>query len=209
MQSLFVTATNTDVGKTYTTLKLIERFSKQGFSVGVFKPVETGVEGQPLDASKLLKAVQKINTNFQSFVPKDITAYTFSLPASPFCADKNKIIKIEKIINKYQQLSKLCDILIVEGAGGLFVPITKEFMMIDLIKKLNSNVLLVAPSCLGSINDTLLSMEALKTRKISFEWCINIYEDKENFEKITKPFYDEAFPHWWSIEKGLMNHKLF
>ena len=206
VQSLFITATGTNVGKTHTTLKLIEAFASRGFSVGVFKPIETGVAFTPHDASLLLKACQKVNENFVPLSPKDITAYTFSLPASPFCADVNKNIIISEIIKKYHELSQLCDILLVEGAGGLMVPITKDFMMIDLAKKLKSKVLLVTPSRLGCINDTLLSQEVLKTYHIDFEWCVNLHEDKELFAKVTKPFYDEDFPKWWSVDKGLTKY---
>jgi len=203
VQALFITATGTNVGKTYTTLKLIEAFAKQGIKVGVFKPIETGVEDEPMDAKRLLEACKKINPAFQNLTPSNITAYTFSLPAAPFCADVNKEIVLEKIIEKYHELSGLCDLLLVEGAGGLMVPIRSDLMMIDLAQKLEANVLLVTPSRLGCINDTLLSMEALKSRNVAFDWCVNIYEDREDFEKVTKPFYDEVFPEWWSVEGGL------
>ncbi len=75
--------------------------------------------------------------------------------------------------------------------------------MIDLAKVLESKVLLVTPSRLGCINDTLLSMEALKAREIPFEWCVNLYEDKESFSKVTQPFYDAIFPHWWYADEGM------
>ena len=205
MQSLFITATGTNIGKTHTTLKLIEAFALRGLKVGVFKPIETGVTDTLPDASLLLKACRKVNKNFKNLTPQDITAYTFPLPAAPFCADINKEIVIEKIIEKYLELTQLCDILLVEGAGGLLVPITKDFMMIDLAKKLGSNVLLVTPSRLGCINDTLLSQEALKSRNIEFDWCVNLYEDKESFSEVTKPFYDEEFPEWWSIKEGIQS----
>ncbi len=203
MQTLFITATNTDVGKTYTTLKLIETLSKQGYKVGVFKPIETGVTDKAPDATILLEACQKVNDNFKSFSTKDITAYTFPLPAAPFCADKEKKIEIKKIIEKHESLSKHCDILLVEGAGGLMVPITKEYMMINLIKELNAKTLLVTPSRLGCINDTVLSILALKTFDIDFDWCVNLHEDKENFAEVTKPYYDAVFPNWWTAEEGL------
>lgn len=206
MQSLFITATNTNVGKTYTTIKLIKTLAKANISVGVYKPIETGVTNTIEDASKLLKACQKHNENFKNLKPKDITAYTFPLPSAPFCADIKQEIKINKIIEKYEELSKLCDLLLVEGAGGLLVPITKEFKMIDLAKTLKSKILLVTPSRLGCINDTLLSMEALKSRNLKFDWCINIYEDEKSFEEVTKPYYDAVFPNWWSVENGLENY---
>ena len=203
MKSLFVTATNTDIGKTYTTLKLIELLGKQSISVGICKPIETGVTEEPLDATLLLKQVQKYNKNFQNLKPKDITAYTFRLPSAPFCADKEKTIEIETIKRKIEELQKLCDFLIIEGAGGLFVPITANYYMIDLAKELNSPTLLVTPSKLGCINDTLLSIEALKNRDIEFDWAVNLFEDKDDFKEVTQPFYDEAFPNWWTLQEGL------
>ncbi len=203
MQSLFITATGTNVGKTYTALQLINAFASKGLSVGIFKPIETGVTDIAPDASVLLKNCQKVNKKFRHLRPEDITAYTFPLPAAPFSADTRQTIKIDKIIKKYHELSQLCDILLVEGAGGLMVPITKDFMIIDLAKKLESKVLLVTPSRLGCINDTLLSMEALKSHNIEFDWCVNLLEDKESFSQVTQPFYDEIFPEWWSIKEGL------
>ncbi len=203
MQSLFITATGTNVGKTHTTLQLIEAFASQGLSVGVFKPIETGVTHTAYDASLLLKACQKVNEKFKDLSPEDITAYTFPLPAAPFCADVDKTIDIQKIIEKHEELSKLCDILLVEGAGGLMVPISKEYMMINLIKELNAKTLLVTPSQLGCINDTVLSILALKTFDIDFDWCVNLHEDKESFTEVTQPYYDEVFPGWWSVESGL------
>jgi dethiobiotin synthetase len=205
VKSLFVTATNTDVGKTYTTLKLIEYLGEQGISVGICKPIETGVIEEPLDATLLLKQVQKYNKNFHNLKAKDITAYTFELPSAPFCADLEKTIQIEDIKNKINELAKLCDILIIEGAGGLFVPITATYKMIDLISELKCNTLLVTPSKLGCINDTLLSIEALKNRNIPFEWAVNLFEERDNFKEATQPFYDEVFPNWWSVQEELEN----
>ena len=203
MKLLFVTATNTDIGKTYTTLKLIEVFSKQGILVGVCKPIETGVIDEPIDAKELLEKTQKYNPNFASLNPLDITAYTFPLPSAPFCADLNNSIKIENIKKKIDEMQNHCDLLIVEGAGGLMVPITANYKMIDLAQELNATILLVTPSKLGCINDTLLSIEALENRKLSFDWCVNLYENKEDFKKVTQPFYDKVFPQWWSLQEGL------
>jgi len=203
VKSLFITATNTDIGKTYATLKLIEEFSKQGILVGVCKPIETGVIDEPLDAKLLLESVQKHNKKFQNLKPTDITAYTFKLPAAPFCADHKKVIKIEIIKKKIAEIQKLCDLLIIEGAGGLMVPITAEYKMIDLIQDLKVKTLLVTPSKLGCINDTILSIEALKSRNITFDWSVNLFKDREKFQEVTQPFYDEMFPEWWSLDDGL------
>ena len=203
MQSLFITATGTNVGKTHTTLKLIEALASKGLKVGVYKPIETGVTHTAPDATILLEACQKVNENFKALKPLDITAYTSPLPAAPFCADTEQVIVLKHIIDKHEELSKLCDILLVEGAGGLMVPITKEYMMINLIKDLNAKTLLVTPSRLGCINDTILSIMALKTFDIDFDWCVNLYEDKDSFSEVTQPYYDAVFPQWWSVKGGL------
>jgi len=203
VQPLFITATSTNVGKTHTTLKLIEALASKGLKVGVFKPIETGVSDTPPDATILLEVCQKVNRNFKDLAPRDITAYTFALPSAPFCADINHNINLQHIIEKYQELLKLCDIMLIEGAGGLMVPITKEYMMINLIKDLNAKALLVTPSRLGCINDTLLSMLALQTFDIDFDWCVNLHEDKESFKEVTQPYYDEVFPEWWTVDDGL------
>ena len=113
MRSLFITATGTNIGKTHTTVQLIEAFAARGLSVGAFKPIETGVSALPDDASLLLKVCQKVNKNFKGLAPEDITAYTFPLPAAPFCADTKQEIVLEKILEKYHELSQLCDILLV------------------------------------------------------------------------------------------------
>lgn len=203
MQSLFITATGTNVGKTYTTVKLIEAFASKGLAVGVYKPIETGVTDTAPDATILLETCKKVNEKFRDLKPQDITAYTFPLPAAPFCADVDRTINLQKIIDKHEELSQLCDILLVEGAGGLMVPITKEYMMINLIKELNATTLLVTPSRLGCINDTVLSILALKTFDIDFDWCVNIYEDEDSFAEVTQPYYDEVFPEWWSVQERL------
>ncbi|HHH19929.1 MAG TPA: dethiobiotin synthase, partial [Campylobacterales bacterium] len=138
MKRLFVTATNTDVGKTYATLQLIDALSDRGIRVGVCKPIETGVNAIPLDATALLDRVQRCNDAFASLTPQDITAFTFSLPAAPYCADSDHTIQLSKIQEKIDELSSKCDFLIIEGAGGLMVPITSNYYMIDLANALEA-----------------------------------------------------------------------
>jgi dethiobiotin synthetase len=203
VRTLFVTATGTGVGKTHTTLKLIDALARKGLRVGVCKPVETGVDTEPEDAALLLQALRKVNPAFCDLKPADLCAYTFPLPAAPFCADTARRIEKREIFDKISELSGLCDLLLIEGAGGLMVPITEEWFMIDLIRELKAHALLVTPSRLGCINETLLSLEALKRREIPHDWCVNLYEDAEEFPKVTRPFYDTRFPGWWTLQEGL------
>ena len=203
MQTLFVTATGTGVGKTRATLKLIDALAQKGLRVGVCKPVETGVDTEPEDATRLLMAVQRVNPAFCDLKPADLCAYTFPLPAAPFCADTARRIEKREIFDKISELSGLCDLLLIEGAGGLMVPVTEDWFMIDLIRELEAHTLLVTPSRLGCINETLLSLEALERRKIPHDWCVNLHEDAAEFPEVTQPFYDARFPDWWTLQEGL------
>lgn len=191
-KTLFVTATNTDVGKTYACEKLLRYYSKKGLKVGYFKPCETGVIDLPLDGNKMLNLVKELNPNFTATI-NDVVPYQFKLPAAPYVAKNTTKIDIDFLIKKKEVLEKLCDILIIEGAGGLLVPIEKDLFIIDLIKKFEAKAVLITPSKLGCINDTLLSQEALKNRDIDFDWYINLYEDKDDFNKVSKPFLEDYF----------------
>jgi len=200
-KNIFITATNTNIGKTYASTLLLENLGKRGVRVGACKPIETGVYNIPQDALKLVEICKKYNKNFKTLTPFDITAYTFPLPAAPFSADSYNTISISKIKDKIVQLSNLCDFLLIEGAGGLYVPIFKDYFMIDLIKELNYNTLLVTPSYLGCINETILSLKALESYNINFDWCVNLYQDIESFSSTTKPFYDKKFPNWQTLQE--------
>ncbi len=200
-KKLFITATGTNVGKTFASCKILKQLGKEGVKIGALKPIETGVSSVPADADKLLKICQKYNPNFRDLNPQDISAYTFSLPAAPYSADTQKVIKIEAIKDKIAELEKLCDFLIIEGAGGLYVPITKNYFMLDLIKEIECKTLLVTPSHLGCINETLLSIKALESAEISYDWCVNLYKDKEAFKKTTEPFYDDYFKKWYDLNE--------
>ncbi|MEA3512126.1 MAG: dethiobiotin synthase [Campylobacterota bacterium] len=192
----FITATNTDVGKSYASEVFLKKLSNDKIKVGYFKPIETGVIDTPADGSKLLNIAKELNPNFKVDLD-NVVPYKFPLAAAPFIAKENTNIDIEYILKKATYLLKFCDTLIVEGAGGLMVPIDIDFFMIDLIKifqkKFNAKVILISPSNLGSINDTLLSQNTLKQKDIKYEWYINLFKDKDSFNSVTLPFYKEYF----------------
>jgi dethiobiotin synthetase len=191
-KNIFVSATNTDIGKTYACGKLLEHYAKKGLKVGYFKPFETGVDEFPLDGVKMLDLVKALNPSFNVTI-NDVVPYQFKLPAAPYVAKGNTVISLDFIKEKKKYLEQFCDILIIEGAGGLMVPIEKDLFIIDLIKELDCEAILIAPSKLGCINDILLSINALKTKNIDFELYINLYQDLDNFEKVSKPFLIEYF----------------
>lgn len=189
----FITATNTDIGKTKASEFFLKKFAKDSKKVGYFKPIETGVSNQPFDGTLLLNLTKKLNPSFDVNI-NDVVPFQYKLPAAPFVASNGKNIDIQIIKNKINKLLKLCDILIIEGAGGLMVPINKNYFIYNLIEDIKpTKTILVCPSCLGSINDTLLSQNLLKQHNIKFDWYINLYKDKKEFEKITLPFYKAYF----------------
>jgi len=189
---IFITATNTDVGKTYASEKFIRHYANKGLKVGYFKPCETGVVDSPLDGTKMLNLVKELNPSFTATID-DVVPYQFKLPAAPYVAKENTIIDLAYLKEKKEYLESMCDILIIEGAGGLMVPIEKDLFIIDLIKEFQAKAILITPSKLGCINDTLLSINALKSKKIDFDFYINVYEDKDSFEKVSLPFLSDYF----------------
>ena len=190
---IFITATNTDIGKTYTTKLLLKSFAARGLRVGVIKPVETGViDGFCPDGHELLDLVQKLNPQFKDIQIQDIVPFTYELPAAPFVASNNKILDIKTLHVKVQNLEKLCDVLIIEGAGGLYVPIDEKYMMIDLIQELHACALLVTHCSLGCINDTLLSEKALKDENIPHVVAFNCKKEDNNFLHVSLPYFEQS-----------------
>jgi len=200
----FITATNTNIGKTTASEIFLKQFASQGKKVGYFKPFETGVINDPEDGLKLFNLSKDLNKDFSNVTINDIVPYQFKLAAAPFVANTNNInIDINFIKEKISYLQQFCDILIIEGAGGLLVPIKKDYFIYNLIDDIKpNNTFLIVPSKLGSINDTLLNINFLQSKKINFSWFINLYENKDEFEKITLPFYKAYFDKISFLQEG-------
>lgn len=192
MKRIFVTATNTDIGKTYTTKLLLKEFASRGLRVGVLKPIETGVVDNAPDGDMLLELIQSLNSEFKDLTRADIVPITYELPAAPYVSSKNRALDFKLIDKTIQKLEKLCDVLIIEGAGGLYVPIDDKTMMIDLIKYLKATTLLVTHCSLGCINDTLLSSKALDSYDIRHSIAFNCRENDDSFQTISEPYFLES-----------------
>jgi dethiobiotin synthetase len=187
---IFVTATNTDIGKTYTTKLLLKEYASRGFRVGVIKPIETGVvDSLYPDGSALLALTQELNPAFKNLTVADIVPISFELPAAPFVASNGARIDLDFIEKSIQKIELLCDVLVIEGAGGLYVPIDENLMMIDLIKASHARALLVTHCALGCINDTLLSQRALEEKSIPHATAFNCRESDENFSCVSEPYF--------------------
>jgi len=192
--NIFITATNTNVGKSYTTLKLIKTLSQKGYKVGVFKPIETGVEKYPLDGYKLFNEAKKYNQNLNKLSLDDIVPIQFKLPAAPIVAGE---VNFEKIDTAYKKIKNECDILLIEGAGGIKVPVSKNFYMYDFINYFNAKSFLVVQSKLGCINDLELNLEFF-TPDV---WAINLFND--SFYQVSYPYLKQKYKEVLIIQKDL------
>jgi dethiobiotin synthetase len=160
-RAIFITGTDTGIGKTVVSGLLARYILEKGESVITQKWIQTGSSGIPLDIKTHLKIMGK-NKDYIKGHLSDISPYVFEFPASPHLAGKieGRVISKEKIIKSFKRLSSKFDWVIVEGTGGVLVPFSSKGLIIDLAAKLDLHVLLVAGNKLGSINHTLMSIEA-------------------------------------------------
>ncbi len=187
---IFVTATNTDIGKTYTTLKLMDSYASKGIAVGVIKLIETGVvDGLYPDGDMLLSKLKECNSACVDFTIEDVVPISYELPAAPFIASQGKALDFTLLNGAIEKMETVCDILIIEGAGGLLVPVDANFMIIDLIPFFNAVGLLVTHCALGCINDSMLSLGALQSRNIDAMMVFNQREKDGDFETISQPYF--------------------
>ncbi len=188
---IFVTATNTDIGKTYTTKLLLKEYAKQGLRVGVIKPIETGVRDNIYpDGDQLLSLVQELNPEMMDLNIDDIVPISYELPAAPYIASQGESLDFTLLSSAIEKLEERCDLLIIEGAGGLYVPVDGSFMMVDLIAFFNATTLLVTHCSLGCINDTLLSAQVLKNKNLNHTIAFNCRKNDSDFKEISAPFFN-------------------
>lgn len=166
-QVYFVSGIDTDAGKSYVTGYLTAKLMKEGKSVVTQKFIQTGNVGfsEDIDLHRRLMGIPPL--------PEDIDHTTapviFSYPASAQLAARmdGREIDLSVIDNATAKLSKRYDIVLVEGAGGLMVPITDDFFTIDYVTTRQLPLILVTNGVLGSINHAVLSLEAIKARGIT------------------------------------------
>jgi len=165
---IFIAGTDTDVGKTFVTAGLTSLLLKEGLHVGVIKWAGTGGVNLGPDMKYIMQkagsACLAPGSRLSMACP-----YSFSFPASPHlsAALEGKTIDPSYILNETERLEAHCDIVLIEGVGGLMVPLTKKLLLVDLVRDCGCPVVLVARSGLGTINHTLLSVEVIRQRGIA------------------------------------------
>lgn len=156
---IFITATDTNVGKTFIATGLIQCIKEVGIDVGVMKPVATGA----LDDTDLLIKSAGVDDEIE-----EVTPIFLPLEASPLVAKRilKREIDVSKIRASFDRLARKHEYMIVEGIGGVLVPITESYMVIEMIKDLGLPVVIVCRGALGTINHTLLTINALRSSSI-------------------------------------------
>ncbi|MCR4337728.1 MAG: dethiobiotin synthase, partial [Candidatus Omnitrophica bacterium] len=160
----FITGTDTGIGKTVVTYVLATLFQSQGKNVGVMKPVQCGG-----DDSQFLKKALNLTDSIE-----EVNPYFAKEPLSPHLAFHRQKTRIdpERIFEIFETLRSRHEILLIEGAGGLLVPITQNYLVADLIRDLGAEAIIVARLGLGTINHTLLTIEQARSRGIPVKGVI-------------------------------------
>jgi dethiobiotin synthetase len=167
MKGIFITGTDTGAGKTIISGLLGRYLSDRGYSVITQKWIQTGVKRFSSDIDLHLKLMKKRRKDIKDYLTY-ISSYTFRFASSPHLAAslEKRAIRIERIKKSFKFLSEKFDFVIVEGVGGVLVPFDRKRFVIDIAKELTLPVLIVAANRLGTINHTILTIEAIRRRNM-------------------------------------------
>ncbi|NWK01448.1 dethiobiotin synthase [Marine Group I thaumarchaeote] len=178
MKSLFITGTDTDVGKTYIATGLAVSFRKMGINVGVMKPFAAGraqKKGYKSEDIVILSRAAKACDP-----EKLVNPQFFKIPASPYTAWKTLKTKpkISTILSSFKKLTKLHDMILVEGMGGIMTPILKNYYITNLIKEMKIPTVIVTRSKIGTVNHTIMTCKMCEKYKIPVKGIIiNNFDD--------------------------------
>ncbi len=193
-KTIFITGVDTDIGKTFVSLGLALSLKSKGYSVGYFKPFQSGAyekNGKLIapDPDEFIKYESEIKTKY---------SYLFKGEVSPHLASliDNVEVDIIKVQNDLKEFSSQFNYTIIEGAGGLYCPAIKNNLFSDIIKKLNQEIIIVTTPALGRLNHTLMTIECAKLNNIKIKGLIinkmpdNATLSESNFVKELKLFSD-------------------
>jgi dethiobiotin synthetase len=164
-RGVFITGTDTGVGKSLVTSALVRCLIQRGIDVGVMKPIETGVSRSAKarsDGARLRRAAGSCDPM------AEVSPYAFRLPVAPVSAARAEgtTVRIATIIRAFHTLRQKHTFMAVEGVGGVYAPLTSSLNVLDLLYQLRLPVIVVGQSGLGGINHALLTLHALRQRNI-------------------------------------------
>jgi len=207
LNSIFITGTDTDVGKTYVATGLAVTLRKMKIDVGVMKPFAAGTAqktGFKSEDVEILANAAQVNDPEMLLNPQ-----FFPIVASPYTALKNLKIKpnIKLILNRFKKLSKIHSMLLVEGMGGIMTPILQDYFVTNLIKDMKLSTIIVTRTKIGTVNHTVMTCKMCEKYKIPVKGIIinnfdtngyNVKELKRDLENLTNiqvlgsiPFIDD------------------
>ena len=164
MKGAFITATGTGVGKTWLATALATACVQRGKRVAAIKPIETGVDPDPVDALQLARACGNESLANASGL------YRAKEPLAPYAIEKRggpSVGSLRELAKRVRELANDADYVIVEGVGGVLVPIDREHTIADLGALLDLQTVVVARNALGVLSYTITAIEALRRRKVS------------------------------------------
>ena len=185
MKGYFITGTDTGVGKTVVTACLAAFFKSRGEDVGVMKPIETGVSPECSSSAnsdaRFLMEVTGVRDPLE-----DVCPYTLKPAASPYQAARieGKELDPEKILDRFRALQSRHSMMLVEGIGGLLVPITVHYNVADLALKVDLPLIIVSRVKLGTLNHTLLTINAAREKGLQVKGVILNSTDAEEWDAI-------------------------
>jgi dethiobiotin synthetase len=172
MKSLFITGTDTDVGKTYVTAGLAVTLRKMKVDVGIMKPFAAGKAQKKGYKSEDVEILSKAA---QICEPESlVNPQFFAMAASPYTASKSLKVKVKKasVISSFKKLSKLHQMTLVEGMGGIMTPILKNYYITDLIKEMKLPAVIVTRTKVGTVNHTIMTVKMCQKYKIPIKGII-------------------------------------
>ena len=176
MKGAFVTATGTGTGKTWLATALTKAAVQRGKQVAAIKPIETGVDPEPLDALSLARACGDESLAHAEGL------YRAKEPLAPYAVEKRggpAVGSIRMIAKRVRELAKGAEYAIVEGAGGVLVPLDGKHTIADLAASLDLSTVLVARNALGVLSYTLTAVEALRKRNVSVHAIVLNHVDRK------------------------------
>lgn len=206
MAVYFISGIDTDAGKSIVTGVIARTLLKKGVNVVTQKFIQTGCVGISEDILKHreIMGIEPLE------VDKDGTTcpYVMTYPASPhLAAEIDKVdIDVKRIHQSTVKLTAMYDMVLLEGAGGLYVPVTRDYLTIDYIQEYKHPLILVSSSKLGSINHTLMSLELCRLRGIEVKYVVyNDFPNDSEFIKndsitIIRQYLQQHFPECELLE---------
>lgn len=162
MRGVFVTGTDTEVGKTIVSAAIVAAAVQRGMRIAAFKPVVTGLDEPVVDWPRDHELLSQVANAGQS--PEDVAPYRYGPAVSPHLAESSsgESVEPDSLVEAGRREAAKAEALVVEGVGGLLVPLTKDYLVRDLAGELSLPVVIAARPGLGTINHSLLTIEAAR-----------------------------------------------